>query len=88
MRRSDGVVLRDHGLVRTCSYEWMRCCDGGVPRPDGVVRAGARKYFSDWKLKLYVSFPVLLSTGANTSQLKYNHWEKSGKLTKLFAETF
>ena len=56
-----------HGLMRTCSYEWMRCCDGGVPRPDGVVRAGARKYVSDWKLKLYVSFPVLLSMGANTS---------------------
>ena len=66
MRRSDGMVLRDHGLMRTCSYEWMRCCDGGVPRPDGVVRAGARKYFSGWKLKLYVSFLVLLSTGENT----------------------
>ena len=46
------MVLRDHGLMRTCSYEWMRCCDGGVPRPDGVVRAEVRKYFSGWKLKL------------------------------------
>ena len=65
--------IRWSGVARPWTYEnlflneWMRCCDGGVPRPDGVVRAGARKYFSDWKLKLYVSFPVLLSTGANTS---------------------
>ena len=61
--------IRWSGVARpwTCSYEWMRCCDGGVPRPDGVVRAEARKYFSGWKLKLYVSFPVLLSTGVNSS---------------------
>ena len=29
-----------------CSYEWMRCCDGIVPRPDGFVRAGAPSWLS------------------------------------------
>ena len=28
----------------------MRCCDGGVPRPGGLERPRARKYFSRWGL--------------------------------------
>ena len=59
------MVSRDDGLMRTCFYGSMRCCDGVVSHPDGVVRAGARKYFRGW--------------GSKTScQLKYNHQEKLG----------
>ena len=70
MRRSDGVVLRDHGLMTTCSYEWMRCCDGEVQCPHGVVGAGARKYFSDWRSKLHVSLPVLYVDGGKYQLVK------------------
>ena len=61
--------IRWSGVARPWTYEnlFISSCDGGVPRPDGVVRAEAREYFSGWKLKLYVSFSVLLSTGVNTS---------------------
>ena len=72
------MVSRDHGLMRTCSNEWMRCCDAEVPRLDGVVRAGARKYFSGWRSKIscLVSGPFI---DGGKYQLVHNHWEKSGK---------
>ena len=53
------MVSRDDGLMRACSHGWLRCCDGGVPRPDGVVRDGDHKYFSGCRLKLHDSFQVL-----------------------------
>ena len=32
---------------------------GGVPCPDGLIRAGAHKYLRAGDQKLHVSFPVL-----------------------------
>ena len=41
-------VLRDHRLMRTCSYEWIRRCDGDTTF-QWSGESWSPQYFSGWR---------------------------------------